>query len=116
MMIERIDLYRMTHTPFDKLPSDGGYGGVRISGKHLSLTATGDGTKGADGYANNGDINIQGSNVSATVVDLNAAAKYPGSNSGSQWTVQIKVNKQLLGSDGQLYDKAINLTHIPLGN
>ena len=102
----------MTHTPFDKLPSDsGGYGGVRISGKHLALTATGDGTKGADGYANNGDINIQGSNVSAAVVDLNAARDVnlisaantnteTSSNSSSGWAVGANIGVSASGSMG----------------
>ena len=83
---------------FDKLPSDGGYGGIRVSGNQITLTATGDGTQGANGYANNGDLNIQGSNVSAAVVDLNAARDVnltsatntnleTSSNSSSGWAV-----------------------------
>ena len=46
--------------------------------------------------------------------DVNAATKYPGSNSGSGWTAQIKIGGKLLGQDGKLYRKASNLTHIPV--
>ncbi|MDP9514904.1 two-partner secretion domain-containing protein [Pseudomonas protegens] len=46
--------------------------------------------------------------------DLNAAVKYPGSNSGAGWTAQIKIGNKLLGQDGNLYRKASNLTHIPV--
>ena len=101
----------MPPTSFDKLPSDGGYGGIRVSGNHLSLTATGDGTKGADGYANNGDINIQGSNVSAKVVDLNAARDVnltsatntdleTSSSSSSGWAVGANIGVSASGSMG----------------
>ena len=104
-------MFQMSRTPFDKLPSDGGYGGIRVSGNHLSLTATGDGTKGADGYANNGDINIQGSNVSAKVVDLNAARDVnltsatntdleTSSSSSSGWAVGANIGVSASGSMG----------------
>ena len=104
-------MYRISPTPFDKLPSDGGYGGVRVSGNHLSLTATGDGTKGADGYANNGDLNIQGSSVSAKVVDLSAARDVnltsavntnteTSSNSSSGWAVGANIGVSASGSMG----------------
>ncbi|KIH82807.1 putative large exoprotein involved in heme utilization or adhesion of ShlA/HecA/FhaA family [Pseudomonas batumici] len=46
--------------------------------------------------------------------DVNAAAKFPGSNSGSGWTAQIKIGSKLLGQDGNLYRKPSNLTHIPV--
>lgn len=46
--------------------------------------------------------------------DLNAAKKFPGSNSGSMWTAQIKVKKKLIGADGKLYSKPNNETHIPI--
>ena len=46
--------------------------------------------------------------------DMNAAAKYPGSNSGSGWTAQIKVGRKLLGQDRSFYKRAGNFTHIPL--
>lgn len=46
--------------------------------------------------------------------DLNAAVKYPGSNSGAGWTAQIKIGNKLLGQDGDLYRKSSNLTHIPV--
>ena len=104
-------MFQMSRTPFDKLPSDGGYGGIRVSGNHLSLTATGDGTKGADGYANNGDLNIQGSSVSAKVVDLNAARDVnltsatntnleTSSNSSSGWAVGANIGVSASGSMG----------------
>lgn len=44
--------------------------------------------------------------------DLNAAQKFPGSNTGSQWTSQIKVGNKLLGADGQFHTKPSNSTHI----
>ena len=104
-------MYRISPTTFDKLASDGGYGGIRISSNHLSLTATGDGTKGADGYANNGDLNIQGSSVSAKVVDLNAARDVnltsatntnteTSSNSSSGWAVGANIGVSASGSMG----------------
>jgi hypothetical protein len=46
--------------------------------------------------------------------DAAAAAKYPGSRSGSMWTAQIKIGKKLLGLDGKLYTKPNGLTHIPI--
>jgi len=46
--------------------------------------------------------------------DANAAATFPGSRSGSQWTAQIKVNGKLLGSDGRFYISPSDLTHIPV--
>ena len=81
------------------------------AGNHLSLTATGDGTKGADGYANNGDLNIQGSNVSAAVVDLNAARDVnltsaantnleTSSNSSSGWAVGANIGVSASGNMG----------------
>ena len=81
------------------------------AGNHLSLTATGDGTKGADGYANNGDLNIQGSSVSAKVVDLNAARDVnltsavntnteTSSNSSSGWAVGANIGVSASGSMG----------------
>ena len=102
---------QMPRTSFDKLPSDGGYGGIRVSGNQLSLTATGDGTKGADGYANNGDLNIQGSSVSAAVVDLNAARDVnltsatntnteTSSNSSSGWAVGANIGISYSGNVG----------------
>lgn len=44
--------------------------------------------------------------------DKGARIKHPSSNSGSQWTAQIKIGKKLLGTDGKLYNKPSNLTHI----
>lgn len=47
--------------------------------------------------------------------DANAAMKYPGSNSGSGWTAQIKIGNKYLGQDGKLYkDNKQNITHIPI--
>lgn len=47
--------------------------------------------------------------------DLRAAKNFPGSNSGSMWTAQIKINnKFLLGTDGKLHSKPSNITHIPI--
>jgi filamentous hemagglutinin len=46
--------------------------------------------------------------------DSNAAAKFPGSNSGAGWTAQIRIGGKLLGQDGKLYRKAGNQTHIPV--
>jgi filamentous hemagglutinin len=43
-----------------------------------------------------------------------AAQKFPGSRSGAMWTAQIKIGKKLLGSDGRLYSKPSDLTHIPI--
>ena len=81
------------------------------AGNHLTLTATGDGTKGADGYANNGDLNIQGSSVSAKAVDLNAARDVnltsaantnteTSSNSSSGWAVGANIGVSASGSMG----------------
>ena len=42
-----------------------------------------------------------------------AAIRYPGSASGSNWTAQIRMGKkQLLGADGKFYNSANDLTHI----
>lgn len=46
--------------------------------------------------------------------DLNAATKYPGCNSGSGWTAQIKVGDNLLTQGGRFINKAKNYTHIPV--
>ena len=46
--------------------------------------------------------------------DANAAAKFPGSNSASGWTAQIKIGGKLLGQDGRLYRKPTNENHIPV--
>lgn len=46
--------------------------------------------------------------------DLAAAVKYPGSNSGSMWTAQIRANGKFVGLDGKMYSKANNFTHIPI--
>ena len=46
--------------------------------------------------------------------DFNAALKFPGSNSGTQWTAQIKVGNKYLGADGKFHSKPSNNTHIPI--
>jgi hypothetical protein len=48
--------------------------------------------------------------------DANAAIKFPGSNSGKTNTAQIKVDKELLNTNGTFtpVKKADNSTHIPL--
>jgi hypothetical protein len=46
--------------------------------------------------------------------DLKAADLYPGSNSGSGWTAQIKLDGKLLGQDGSFYKYPDNITHIPV--
>jgi hypothetical protein len=46
--------------------------------------------------------------------DAVAAQKYPGSSSGSVWTAQIKIGDKLLGSDGKLYSRPQDCTHIPV--
>ncbi len=47
--------------------------------------------------------------------DSGAFAKYPGSNSGSFYTGQVKVGNELLGSDGRWYsNNRNNVVHIPL--
>jgi RHS repeat-associated protein len=46
--------------------------------------------------------------------DMNAAARFPGSNSAIRWTGQIKVGNKLLGLDGNWHRRPSNLTHIPL--
>lgn len=43
-----------------------------------------------------------------------AAAKNPGSNSGSGWTAQIKIGNRLLGLDGKFYRRPNILTLIPI--
>ena len=67
-----------------------------------------------NGYKYNFSINGKKIEIKWHSADLNAAAKYPGSNSGSGWTAQIKVGKKLLGQDGIFYKKPRNTTHIPV--
>ena len=43
------------------------------AGNNLTLIATGDGSTGTDGFANSGDLNVTGSNLSGNNVDLSAA-------------------------------------------
>ncbi|QVX15943.1 hypothetical protein DB356_15160 [Pseudomonas congelans] len=59
-------------------------------------------------------INGQNVEVKWHAPDASAAERFPGSNSGSGWTAQIKIGGKLLGQDGLLYRKPSNLTHIPV--
>lgn len=67
-----------------------------------------------DGYKFNYDINGTKMEVKWHSADANAAAKFPGSNSGIGWSAQIKVDNKLLGLDGSFYRNFNNLTHIPM--
>ena len=67
-----------------------------------------------DGYKYSFSINGKKIEIKWHSEDLNAAAKYLGSNSGSGWTAQIKIGKKLLGQDGNFYKKPKNTTHILL--
>jgi RHS repeat-associated protein len=62
------------------------------------------------------DFNFNGTTVQIKwhSPDANAALKFPGSNSGKMWTAQIQIGNKLLGSDGKMYSKPNNLTHIPV--
>ncbi|WP_303085567.1 hypothetical protein [Moraxella sp.] len=66
------------------------------------------------GYKYSFDINGTKVEIKWHSPDVNAAQKYPNSNSGREWTAQIKVGNKLLGSDGRFYRKPSNITHIPL--
>lgn len=68
----------------------------------------------AEGYKYNYTINGTKIEIKWHSPDANAAAKFPGSNSGNGWTAQIKVGNKLLGLDGNLYKNPSNLTHIPV--
>ncbi|MBR1930228.1 MAG: hypothetical protein IJ833_01960 [Lachnospiraceae bacterium] len=68
----------------------------------------------SEGYKYNFKINGKKIEIKWHSEDLNAASNYPGSNSGSGWTAQIKIGNKLLGQDGNFYRKARNVTHIPL--
>jgi filamentous hemagglutinin len=74
--------------------------------------------KSSDTIANGSKFNFEVNGTKVEVKwhspDANAAAKFPGSRSGSMWTAQIKIGKKLLGSDGNLYNKPSDLTHIPV--
>ncbi|MFT7878972.1 MAG: polymorphic toxin type 30 domain-containing protein [Sulfurimonas sp.] len=48
--------------------------------------------------------------------DKQAKKRHIGSNSGSQWTAQIKVGNKFLGTDGEYHrmnNKTANMLHIP---
>lgn len=68
----------------------------------------------ADGYKYSFDVNGTKVEIKWHSPDANAAQKYPNSNSGREWTAQIKVGNKLLGGDGKFYRKPSNITHIPL--
>lgn len=68
----------------------------------------------ADGFKYNYTINGTKIEIKWHAPDAKAAAKYPGSNSGSVWTAQIKIGNELLGQDGKFYAKPGNITHIPV--
>ncbi|MCK9697466.1 hypothetical protein [Pseudomonas syringae] len=59
-------------------------------------------------------VNGQNIEVKWHAPDANAAERFPGSNSGSGWTAQLKIGGKLLGQDGLLYRKPSNSTHIPV--
>lgn len=67
-----------------------------------------------NGYKYNFTVNEKKVQIKWHSADLNAAKKYPGSNSGAGFTAQITVEKKLLGQDGNFYRKPRNCTHIPL--
>jgi hypothetical protein len=59
---------------------------------------------------------VDGKNIEIKVhsPDANANQLYPGSNSGTTWTAQVKVGNKLLGQDGRYYNNPSNITHIPV--
>lgn len=67
-----------------------------------------------DGYKYSFSVNGKRIEIKWHSADLNAAERYPGSNSGSGWTAQIKVGRKLLGQDGNFYRRPKNAAHIPL--
>ncbi len=68
----------------------------------------------ADGSKFRFNVNGKRVEIKWHAPDANAAARFPGSRSGSQWTAQIKIGNKLLGSDGVLYRRPSDLTHIPI--
>ena len=58
-----------------------------------------------DGYKYNFSINGKKVEIKCHSQDLNAAIKYPGSNSGAGWTAQIKVGNKLLTRSGRFVKK-----------
>ncbi|NUU62889.1 hypothetical protein [Paenibacillus agri] len=54
----------------------------------------------ADGYKYNFEINGTKVEIKWHSPDANAASRFPGSYSGSEWTSQIKIGNKLLGQDG----------------
>jgi hypothetical protein len=68
----------------------------------------------ADGSKFRFNVNGKRVEIKWHAPDANAAARFPSSRSGSQWTAQIKIGNKLLGSDGVLYRRPSDLTHIPI--
>jgi hypothetical protein len=68
----------------------------------------------AEGFKYKIEISESKLEVKGHSIDLEAAAKFPDSNSGNGWTGQIKIGRKLLGADGQFYRKPNNLTHISI--
>ena len=67
------------------------------------------------GYKYDFKINSKKIQVKWHSPDLNAARLYPGSNSGSGWTAQIKVGRKYLTQGGQFVKQnKSNWTHIPV--
>ena len=67
-----------------------------------------------EGYKYNFSINGTNIEIKWHYPDLNAATKYPGSNSGNGWTAQIRVGKKLMTQGGRFVKNPKNYTHIPL--
>ena len=67
-----------------------------------------------EGYKYNFSINGTNIEIKWHSPDLNAATKYPGSNSGNGWTAQIRVGKKLMTQGGRFVKNPKNYTHIPL--
>jgi len=69
----------------------------------------------SEGYKYNFEINGTKLEVKWHSPDLNAKKLYPDSNSGNQWTAQIKVDGKLLGQDAKFHTPPPdNSTHIPV--
>jgi hypothetical protein len=68
----------------------------------------------ADGFKFKFERNETKLEVKLHSPDLNAASKFPGGNSATGYTTQIKVGNKLIGTDGFLYSQPSNITHIPL--
>lgn len=68
-----------------------------------------------NGFKYNFKVNGKKVQVKWHSTDLNAAKLYPGSNSGSGWTAQIKVGRKYLTQGGQFVKQnKSNWAHIPV--